>query len=112
MYLARLVFAVKTPANTACTDEVGSQGCEGKVDQVGCRGTKNNNIPLALLRVVQKRGEELYNELGVMSPQNGAKRHLLYGVHTTLCLGHRSFLFAGVRRGAMGSVSSNPREYE
>src|SRR3990172_110332 len=45
-----------------------------------------------------------------MSPQNGALRHLLLGVHTILCLGHRSFLFLEPRV-AMGSVSSSPRGY-
>ena len=47
-------FYFHRQANKACTDEVGSQGCTGNVDKVGGRGTKTNNVPLALLRGVQK----------------------------------------------------------
>src|SRR5512139_2723768 len=44
-----------------------------------------------------------------MSPQNPFAG-LLSGVHTILCLGHRSFLCSETRM-AKGSVSSNPRGY-
>ena len=74
------------------------------------RGQIKSKIQIAILHAVQKRRGKLYNEMGAMSPQNGAKRHLLSGVHTILCLGHRSFLSSETRV-ARGSVSWNPREY-
>jgi hypothetical protein len=77
------------------------KGAKEIADRCECEETKRQYVT-SISRIVQKRCQELYNEIGAMSPQNPFAG-LLFGVHTILCLGHRSFCFQ--RRGAKGSAS-------